>query len=210
MAVTTFIYRPRLATIATLTLDAAVREMHLAELEVTDHPVESGVDITDHARERPEELTIEGIISDTPLNAAQAARANAKAGPSLQPPTVAPLGRPGLAQAAYEELRRIKARRELITVTTKLHTYQNMMLVSLEVPRDGQSGDALRFTVRLRQVRVVSAQTASVSLEPRGANQSKAGQKAKQTVAAPADDAFRSILKRSTDAFGATAPGSGL
>src|SRR5690242_16413960 len=35
-------------------------------IAITDHPVERGVNVADHARSEPERITLEGIITDTP------------------------------------------------------------------------------------------------------------------------------------------------
>jgi Dit-like phage tail protein len=50
----------------TLTLDASVHESHLGTSTVTDHPVERGSNVSDHIRPDPDQLTIEGMISNTP------------------------------------------------------------------------------------------------------------------------------------------------
>jgi len=50
----------------TLTLDASVREVHTGSSTVTDHPVERGSNVADHIRPDPDQLTIEGVISNTP------------------------------------------------------------------------------------------------------------------------------------------------
>lgn len=53
---------------ATIFLDATVKEDFSAPIEPTTHPVENGPDITDHVILRPQKLSIEGIISDTPFS----------------------------------------------------------------------------------------------------------------------------------------------
>lgn len=51
-----------------MTLDATLQESFSAPIELTNHPVENGVDITDHVILRPKTLTIQGIITETPLS----------------------------------------------------------------------------------------------------------------------------------------------
>jgi hypothetical protein len=46
--------------------DSLVAETHEDTLTITDHPVEEGVDVADHAREEPTRLTIEGFVSNVP------------------------------------------------------------------------------------------------------------------------------------------------
>src|SRR5713101_5273233 len=59
---------PAVALLDVITIDATLQEVHKADAEVTEHPVELGADITDHVRPKPVELRIEGIISDTPID----------------------------------------------------------------------------------------------------------------------------------------------
>jgi hypothetical protein len=53
---------------ASIILDATVKESFSAPSEVTQHPVEEGPDISDHIILRPQKLTIEGIITETPFS----------------------------------------------------------------------------------------------------------------------------------------------
>lgn len=48
-------------------IDASVNERHGASAQVTEHQVETGPNIVDHIRPMPRKLTIEGIITNTPI-----------------------------------------------------------------------------------------------------------------------------------------------
>lgn len=50
-----------------IAVDATLRQQHSAPSTVTDHPVETGSNISDHIRPEPDTLTLEGIISNTPI-----------------------------------------------------------------------------------------------------------------------------------------------
>lgn len=50
-----------------ITLDVAAKVQHTSTNQVTDHPVEIGSNVSDHIRPDPNVLTIEGVISNTPL-----------------------------------------------------------------------------------------------------------------------------------------------
>jgi hypothetical protein len=50
----------------TLELDVDLQESHDLASDITEHPVEEGVDVTDHVRPRLRRVTIEGYVSDTP------------------------------------------------------------------------------------------------------------------------------------------------
>ncbi len=50
----------------TFKFDATTSEDPSDVVTITDHPVEVGVNIVDHARPEPERITLEGVITDTP------------------------------------------------------------------------------------------------------------------------------------------------
>lgn len=50
-----------------LTVDASVQETHTIANEVSEHPVEKGVNIVDHVRALPIQVSIQGVISNTPI-----------------------------------------------------------------------------------------------------------------------------------------------
>lgn len=50
-----------------ITLDASVEEKHSFVTAVTDHPVEKGLNVSDHLRPEPIILQIEGVISNHPV-----------------------------------------------------------------------------------------------------------------------------------------------
>lgn len=50
-----------------IALDASIQETHTATNTITDHPVEKGINVADHIRPEPDQLSIEGEISNTPI-----------------------------------------------------------------------------------------------------------------------------------------------
>lgn len=137
-------------TVSTVTLDCTLIEEHSSEVELTDHPVERGADITDHKRSKPRALKLTGIISNTPVELGSLA-----------------LGPRGRAEDAWAALKEIQAGDELIDVFTTLESYSNMQIVSLHVPRDAKRGNVLEVTIDLREVIQVDSET--VAVEPDGA-----------------------------------------
>lgn len=146
-------------------IDVAVSENHEFPSEVTQLPVESGADLTDHVRNRPVVVTLEGVVSDTPIG------------------TVASLRAPGSlpSEEALAKLREIRARREPVTIVTSLGTYENMALLNLSAPRSSDTGEALRFTATFQQIELKTNERTTVRVEPprakkrlsRGSKQSK-------------------------------------
>ena len=56
----------------------------------------------------------------------------------------------------YNELLALQKERQLIEVVTRLGTYKNMIIESISVPDDYKTYNALRCTVKLREVITVS------------------------------------------------------
>lgn len=177
----TLLFQPFQAIIDTLVLDASVREEHVSEVEVTDHPVEQGAAVSDHARPKPEELTIEGVVSNTPLNHLQTRRAVTSEGFSWTTSAAvnSVRGVPGNAESAYVTLRAMRDTPRLVTIITALRSYDNMVMTSLKVPRDGAIGDVLKFEAKFKQVRIVTnAVTVVATKVPKAKPQQKLGSKA--------------------------------
>lgn len=201
MAFTTLFFEGKRAQIDAIEIDVSISEQHQSEVEITEHPVESGTNIVDHARPKPDTLTMECLISDDPM-------------PSPSAPEIAQdyLGaqymtksqrREGRAGQAYEDLRALKNAGALITVVTALRTYENMMIRSLSIPRDSKVGRAIRFSASLLEVRVVSNKT----VELKALSKVEGGKKA--TPEAPAAQK-KTLLKDLSDTTGATGFFSGV
>jgi len=172
MAETALLFKPTLTQIDQLILDACVSEQHSRELEVTDHQVEDGTNISDHARLKPDGLTIEGVISNNPINRTQTRRVVNSLGVSFETSAQEDQATPGsgYAERAFSVLRDLQDTKKLITVVTSLKTYDNMILVSLSVPRNSRQGTALYFTAQFKLIKFVKNKTTTVTVtrEPRG------------------------------------------
>lgn len=156
------LFRKAPAVIGTVELDCAISESHQAGQDVTDHPVEEGSPITDHARKRPDVVTIEGLVTDTPVGLTQRQRAAQSLG------LVDSEEAPGYAQAAYDQLRELLAGK-IFTVVTSLRTYDDMVLTDLTVPRDRSIGHALRFSATLKQIKLVKNKITAIATSTRTA-----------------------------------------
>jgi hypothetical protein len=132
-------------------IDLALTEEHSFDSEVTEYPVENGADISDNIRNKPLEITLEGIVSDTPIGAiAQDATRQAGAGTPLP------------SRDAYTRIVAIRDARELVTIETSLGKFERMALTHIGVPRDRSTGKALKFTVTFRQVTLVTNERVTV------------------------------------------------
>ena len=117
-------------------VDGYISERHSRRVRRSDYSVESGATLTDHAVREPDELTVEGWVSD------------------IMPSREADQGLPLLerAAAAWAEIDHVMSARKPLTVVSLLATYTDMLLTGAEAPVDQRVGRALRFTLTLQRV----------------------------------------------------------
>lgn len=153
------VLRQTIGGVAGIVVDATVSEEHLSEAELTENPVEDGAVVTDHVHLKPAQLTIQGVISDSPLGYAVIGNIQ-----NLVRSVSSLFGKSSRSVDAYNDLLALQKSRQPFTVTTGLKRYKNMIMTSLSVPRTAQTGRAIHFTATMREIRIVKSKTTSVSL----------------------------------------------
>jgi hypothetical protein len=134
-----------------LMVDAFINEKHMFSSEITEHPIESGSVIGDHIYHLPFSLSIDGIISNTPMNLI-GLTAFDSAKRFLEESSN------DFAHIAFEKIEELFRKREPITISTSLKTYHNMVLESLHVERGNGNAESLHFTASARQIGIVQQQ----------------------------------------------------
>lgn len=137
-----------------ITLDASIEESHSFGADVTRFPTEEGVEITDHVTLKPRSLRITGHITDSPVQYLSALTAGGAGGITTWG------GSLSRSAKAYDALRWLWYNREPFDVITGLDLYRNMILTGLEIPRDAQIGQRLRFSATMDQIRIVTTDPA--------------------------------------------------
>lgn len=61
-------FGPSVDVLAAIEFDCTLSETHEASAQVTEHPIETGANITDHVRPMLARVSIEGLITNTPIN----------------------------------------------------------------------------------------------------------------------------------------------
>ena len=130
--------------------DVVVEESHEDSLEITEHPVEQGAAINDHAFKKPEIVTIRG---------------GAGAGVGGEAPGV----------EFYNQLLALQRSREPFDIITGKRQYKNMLLETLTVTTDANSENCLQFTAQCREVIIVAMQVTSVPPRDRHASPGATG-----------------------------------
>ena len=118
-----------------------VEEQHTDNVIITEHPVERGAPITDHAFARGPELTVRLAWGGFGLTLAD-------------------------AQAAYSQILTLKDNRVLFSVQTGKRLYTNMLISEVSVTTDQHSEYILLATLRCRQLILVNTSIVSVPAAP--------------------------------------------
>jgi len=174
-----------------LTLDASYSQRHEFAADTTDHPVEDGVDVTDHVRRLPVTLVVEGVVS-----AYRIGDPNAELGRELD---------------AWGLLETMVG--SVFQVSTTLRSYPSMVLLRASVTREaGQGGDLLP-SLELREIRKVRQATATLPPEIVRKVQQRSSAPKKQDLGKQPTDTpdsaktaatSRTVLKYLTDFAGST------
>lgn len=137
--------------LADIAVQCTLEEQHSDSLTITDHPVERGAPVSDHAYRRPSELVMKVAWSNSSLSA------------RLDP---------GYVKDVYDKLLALQQTMEPFAVTTGKRKYRNMLIAGLAVTTDAATENVLMVTATLREVirvqtQVVSVPPADVQANPR-------------------------------------------
>jgi hypothetical protein len=182
-------------SIGPIVAQVTLQEVHTDTLEITDHPVEQGAVISDHAFKRPAELIITCAWSNSPsgngsnsllgagLGATVLGAQGANSATVLTGAVSGALGgaidqtaagvqalltgnSPDQIKGIYQKLLRLQEERIPFDVSTGKRSYTNMLVRSLQVTTDKTSENSLQVVANLRQVILVSTKPLTQSAPP--------------------------------------------
>lgn len=202
--------RPK-RNIGAFVANVTIEEQHQDDIQITDHPVEVGASISDHAFRKPSMLIIKAGWSNSPsaANIVQSA-ANAVTGTvngaiGIANQVSSALGGPSFSSVTgnqaksikdiYADLLKLQASRELVSVTTGKRAYKNMLVESITETTNSDTENALILTVKLREVILVS--TRVVQLADTGIAADKSLLKQPQKNAVPANSGTKQLIPTS-------------
>jgi len=116
--------------------DAVMRVEHTSEMKITEHPVQTGANISDHAYQMPVRLVFEIGMSD----AMDTLGPNKWAGAYTK------------SVSAYRTLIDLMQNRIPLSIHTRLINYNNMLIESIHAPDDYKTQFGGRFTVNFKQI----------------------------------------------------------
>lgn len=123
--------------IGTLVPHVTVEEVYRDEVITTDHPVETGAAISDHAFKRPSSIEIRcGWSNGTARSVSHAAQ-------------------------VYQQMLSVQeqSRKRPVDISTPRRLYRNMVLGGIQVQRDEKTDNVLSCSIAAREVIMVTAQS---------------------------------------------------
>lgn len=152
--------------------DVVVEERHIDDLEITQHPVERGANISDHAYKRPPELEMDMIlrVNGGGFFGALGSVLDAAADPigaigqvDIKPTGVDFTNTSSNPDDIYKALIEKQESRELFDVITGKREYVNMLLRQVQVVTNDESENVLRVTCRMQSIIIVETQIVDIS-----------------------------------------------
>ena len=151
MDILSAIFRLQSRKIGILVPDVVVSEKHVDALEITEHPVEIGASVNDHAYKRASEVTMECGFSGGGSILDFVDVSGIGLGVGLSPKEV------------YQQLLDLQSSRLPFDVVTGKRTYSNMLIRAIEVTTDRTSENVLSCVLTLREVLLTQTQSVSVA-----------------------------------------------
>lgn len=143
---------PDAVFIGGIEVDVLSIEEKSQEWEVTQRPVEAGLDISDVRYKLPTRLRIEGWLTDTSLSPESI-------GTSL-------LGGGGFSFETWQDkkkaLEELADSNEVIEISTRLDVYASVVITFLQVSHDKDTANGYPFVMEARPIRIVSSDIVDV------------------------------------------------
>lgn len=170
-----------------------VSEKHSDTLEITEHPVEIGAAVADHAYKRPSEVVMEVGFSG--------------GGSLLDFVDTSSIGLSlGLSpQETYQELLDLQSSRIPFDVVTGKRLYSNMLIRALEVTTDKTTENVLSAVLTLREVLITQTQQITVANKSDmkdGASTSAVANAGTKTTKPPNNSLLKTVADKAVSYFG--------
>ncbi|WP_324029259.1 hypothetical protein GC087_21310 [Pantoea sp. JZ2] len=151
MDILSTLFRLQSRKIGIIVPSVVVSEKHSDRLEITEHPVEVGASVSDHAYKRPSEVVMQVGFAGGGSLLDFASNLTATSLLGISPREV------------YEQLLKLQSDRMPFDVVTGKRLYSNMLLQNLEVTTDRFTENVLSATLTLREIIITSTQNIQVA-----------------------------------------------
>lgn len=125
--------------------DATLGESHTVEVDWTEHPVEDGAVISDHAVVTQETVSFTGTLSRTSL---------------ATNPRIA--NEPGRLEQAAQTLLNMAASKNRVTAFTPFRVLEDYRISAVTINRSPDAGQAAEFNIDLKKITVVSSEQVDI------------------------------------------------
>ena len=161
--------------IGTMEIMASLEEIHSDTLQVTEHPVEFGAAITDHAYVRPKEVVIRCGWSNSTLSGLLSSVTSllGKSEPKTPSKFSSEMAASGYIATVYDYLLSLQDSRVPFSVMTSKRQYKNMLLTSLQVTNDQHTNAVLMVQATCRQIIIVKTKLSTVPTKENQASPKK-------------------------------------
>ena len=188
--------------IGAFTATVTLEEMHEDSIEITDHPVEQGAIIADHAYKLPAKVTIRCAWSNSPAESGLIGGAiGAIKGTVAGLSSIFSGNSPKQVRDVYEKMLKLQASAIPFDILTGKRKYTDMLIKTLSVITDKSSENLLMVTAVCQQVIIVKTALASVAAAP-------AKQADKKKTASPIKTGLQQL--QSGSLFSAVKAGAGF
>ncbi len=152
--------------------DAYFNIDHESTLSITEHPVQTGANVADHAFMQPNILSFEIGMSDVMVDVTYGgfqSFSNDSVSRSVN---------------AYKILRQLQSDRIMINVYTKLWNYTNMLIETISASDSNETAYALKANVTLKELLVATVTTVKISQRPQKTDLTNEGEQKVQEASA--------------------------
>lgn len=204
-----------------LLIDASTGRTHTSSAQVTEHAVERGTPATDNIRPLPRRLTVECLITNTPLGTPpEGASDGVTASLELVEREMTLFnGKPqkfgwnavrfsatfDRVQNSFLMLVDAVIHGNIFAITTSLSNYSNMAATNMTVTETTHGTQALQFTIEFQELRIV--ERGATVIVPARQKKQDTGHKAPETADDSQDHVLRDTVRAVTNFFGITSPG---
>lgn len=158
--------------------DAILQTNYTRSLTITEHPIETGAAVSDHAYVNPVELVMQVGMSDVAesIVAGQFSQGSSR------------------SITAFQVLTQLQGQLIPMDVFCRLGLFKNMLIETIAVPDDYTTLYGLRATVTMKEVFVATVKTVKISARPQVTDSTNGGTREPETP-------NKSIFKQAKDIF---------
>jgi hypothetical protein len=166
-----------------LEFDVETRVSHKGASELTTDAVDTGEPVASHKRALPPTVSIEAIVTQTPIGNPPPSGYQSGAAPVANP-TASNGATVMIYSAEFDRIRdventlsRLRLEATPVTITTRVRTYENMQIVVADITEDVETGDAILIQIDTQAVRVAVTRETDIpaAREPRGGAEADRG-----------------------------------